>query len=128
MSKRLFAGISAKHGNETHSIEKIMVLFFEEDSTFFAYAPSLDLIGYGDTEEESAESFRIVLEEYLKYTINKGTTIADLRRLGWKITKSRDGIKALAPAFEQLVEKDESVKNARLIRMEVKPVRLFANA
>jgi hypothetical protein len=62
----------------------ISLLFYEEDGVSVAYAPSLDLFGYGNSEQEANASFWIVLEEFLRYTIENGTLDAELTRMGWK--------------------------------------------
>jgi hypothetical protein len=66
---------------------KLPYILFEEDGSQILYCPPLDLTGYGQTEEDAKHSFEIVLEEYFRYTINKGTLISDLEKLGWKFKK-----------------------------------------
>lgn len=72
------------HGIGEKIIIQIELLRFKEDDTFIVYAPSLDLSGYGNTEEEASESFGIVLEEFCRYTLNKKTFFRELKKLGWE--------------------------------------------
>ena len=44
-----------------------LVVRFEDSGCKIVYCPSLDVAGYGRTDEEAEESFRITLEETLKY-------------------------------------------------------------
>lgn len=44
-----------------------LVVRFEDSGCKIVYRPSLDVAGYGKTDEEAEESFRITLEETLKY-------------------------------------------------------------
>ena len=67
---------------------------FEEDGTQIIYCPALDIQGYGVNETEAKNSFNIVLEEYLRYTLNKETFFSELSRMGWKIKK---GSKPMVP-------------------------------
>lgn len=73
---------------------EVQVMLFEEDEIHFAYLPSLDLTGYGKTIEEAKQSLKIVLDEFLKYTIHKNTLMKELKRLGWKTHSKAKPIKA----------------------------------
>ena len=46
---------------------KLDVYLFLDEGTYIAYSPTLDLSGYGETEEDAKESFSIVIEEYISY-------------------------------------------------------------
>ena len=43
------------------------VVRFEDSGYRIVYCPSRDIAGYGRTDEEAEESFRITLEETLNY-------------------------------------------------------------
>jgi len=58
--------------------------FIDDEGTHIAYSPALDLAGYGNTEEEAKESFSVVLEEYIHYTVKNNTIWSDLKKYGWK--------------------------------------------
>jgi hypothetical protein len=86
----------------------LQVFFFQEDDIFFAYMPSLDLTGYGNTPKEAKDSLTVVLDEFLKYTINKNTFLIELKRLGWKIKSKKKPMHA--PQMTDLINSNEQLK------------------
>lgn len=86
----------------------MQVLVFEEENIYFAYMPSFDLTGYGKTEEEAKESLTIVLNEFLRYTLNKNTLFIEMQRLGWKIKNKKKPI--YAPQMSDLINSNEQLK------------------
>jgi predicted RNase H-like HicB family nuclease len=64
---------------------KLDVIVFREDEGYIAFCPALDLCGCGKSEAKAKESFKIVLEEHVKFTTENKTFIEDLRNHGWKI-------------------------------------------
>lgn len=87
----------------------LKVLFFREDSTYFAYLPSLDLTGYGNNEDEAKSSLKIVLDEFLTYTLNKNTLFLELQRLGWKVKNKRKPM--TAPKISDLINTNDQLKD-----------------
>src|SRR5665213_360937 len=85
----------------------LQVLLFEEENTWFAFMPSLDLTGYGNTEE-AKESLTIVLDEFLRYTLNKKTLITEMKRLGWQIKSKKKPM--LAPDISDLINTNDQLK------------------
>ena len=63
---------------------KLPLIAFEEDGSQIVYCPALDVSGYGITEHEANQSFTTSLEAFFSYSMNKGTFLEELRRLGWK--------------------------------------------
>ena len=49
----------------------LAVILYEEDKIYYAYCAALDILGYGNSEEEARRSFEIMLEEILKYAISE---------------------------------------------------------
>ena len=49
------------------SFEISLIRYFD-DGIFFVYAPALEVVGYGKSEEDAEHSFNIVLDEFLTYT------------------------------------------------------------
>jgi len=98
--------------NATVSSLQIGVITYNGDNSIIAYCPSLELVGCGYTEREALESFNIVLEEYIRYTIENGTLIEDLKEHGWII---KDRGKITPPKTLELLQKnkdfDEIVNN-----------------
>lgn len=92
-----------------NSIRFDLPLFlFEEDKVWFAYLPSLDLNGYGKTETEAKESLGIMLDEFLRYTLNKNTLLSEMKRLGWQIKSKKKPM--LAPEISDLINTNDQLK------------------
>lgn len=108
MSQFKFTGVLADE-NVKVRVNVAVISFTDEGSKVF-YCPALDLSGYGDNEAEARESFQTVLSEFFKYTINKNTLIKELRRLGWKVRKSK--IKPMIPPnMSDLLRDNENFSN-----------------
>lgn len=104
------ANLSGEKQFGTKSIKvSLQVLFFEEDGIQYAYMPSFDLTGYGKTEEEARESLTIVLDEFLKYTLNKNTLFIEMQRLGWKIKSKKKPM--YAPQMSDLINTNDQLKD-----------------
>jgi len=52
---------------------RLPVIIFKDQNNKIFYCPSLDISGYGATENDAYLSFQVVLKEYFRYTTNKGT-------------------------------------------------------
>ena len=87
----------------------LQVLFFEEDDIHYAYMPSFDLTGYGNTEEEAKVSLTVVVDEFLRYTLNKNTLFIEMQRLGWKIKSKTKPM--FAPQMSDLINTNEQLKD-----------------
>ena len=87
----------------------LQVLIFEEDNIHYAYMPSFDLMGYGDTEENAKESLTVVLDEFLRYTLNKNTLFIEMQRLGWKIRSKQKPM--YAPQMSEMINTNEQLKD-----------------
>ena len=81
---------------------KLSLIVFKDDNIYNIYCPALNLCGCGYTENEAHESFNIVLDEYIKYTTENKTLIADLKSLGWKIKEN--GKKLIPPKMSELLQ------------------------
>ncbi|MCC5918719.1 MAG: hypothetical protein JJU02_15470 [Cryomorphaceae bacterium] len=101
------------YNNSSMNIQvQLHIIMFYEEETYFVYAPALDLVGYGDTEDEAKESFDVVLKEYLDYTTKKDTIFIDLQRLGWQVKRAKKSRpKVSPPSYEDLVVNNEKLKN-----------------
>lgn len=71
--------------------------------------PSFDLTGYGNTEDEAKESLTVVLDEFLRYTLNKNTLFIEMQRLGWKIKSKKKPM--YAPQMSDLINTNEQLKD-----------------
>jgi predicted RNase H-like HicB family nuclease len=104
------ANISGEKKFGTKSVKvSLQVLFFEEDNIYYAYMPSFDLTGYGKTEAEAKESLTIVLDEFIRYTLNKNTLFIEMQRLGWKIKSKK--VPMHAPQMSDLINSNEQLKD-----------------
>ena len=61
----------------------------------------MDLTGYGKTEEEAKKSYDLAMEEFLKYTSSKETTLQILEQLGWTVSNKK---KVTAPSLSALIQ------------------------
>ena len=109
MSKYLFEGdFSNKVGNV--KVQLLLVHFKDEDSVHFIYSPHLDLTGYGHTFEEAKESFGIVFEDFVDYTLKKKTIGKVLKSLGWKMKGTVKRPKnIIAPSITSVIGKNDYV-------------------
>lgn len=80
---------------------------FQEQGYTIIYSPALDLSGYGDDQKEAKESFKISLEEFLKYTTNKKTFDKALKKLGWNIKGSKKRPKYNPPTDTELLSNND---------------------
>ncbi|NJM16399.1 MAG: hypothetical protein HC896_14400 [Bacteroidales bacterium] len=85
----------------------LSIIVFEEDENYVMYCPALDLSGYGKDENEAYESFKVVLDEYFRYTTNKDTLKIDLKSLGWHVPKSKQK-KASPPSMQHLLSTNDN--------------------
>jgi len=96
---------SYQHG-ESHVIINLDIIIFTEGNTLIVYCPALDLSGYGITEKEACESFKTVLSEYFKYTLNKNTLKEDLQKMGWKIKSKFKPMQP--PTLQRILRENEN--------------------
>ena len=123
MAKAQFRG-TFNHGKYGLDIG-LSLLIWEEEGITFVYAPSLDLTGYGPSEEEAKESFEITLQEFFSYTNNKDTIYEELESLGWTVNRKKKRVHA--PSEDQLLEDNDTFKslyNNPHVRKENKDVKL----
>jgi len=89
---------------------KISVLSFKENDTNIMYCPELDISGYGDNFKEASESFKIALDEFIRYTLNKKTLEKELKRMGWVIVrKGKKTIKYKSPSIIDIINKNKDL-------------------
>lgn len=71
------------------NVEAVLDVFiYENDGFQVVYAPALDLMGYGKTEEDAKSSFDIVAEDFFEYTIVNNTLGEYLTKHGWVARKT----------------------------------------
>ena len=109
MAQFLFEG---GYENQAGSVKVMLLLFHFEDENkvHFIYSPHLDLTGYGKNKEEAKNSFQIVFEDFVDYTLKKKTLNKVLTGLGWELRGSaQKPKKILAPSITSIIKDNEYV-------------------
>ena len=88
----------------------LSLLAYLEEELHVIFSPALDMFGYGITDKEARKSFDETLEEFLRYTANKGTLQAELLRLGWKAAGRQSHRVFKAPEFSRLLRQNEQLQ------------------
>src|SRR5690554_2850025 len=78
----------------------LSLYIWEEEGITFVYSPALDITGYGVSEKEAKESFKITMDEFVSYTHNKKTIFDELESLGWTVNRKKKRVNA--PDLEEL--------------------------
>lgn len=105
MAKIIVQGEFPDHGVSV----KLSLFTFIEDNVNVVYSPALDLYGYGNDEHEARHSFEVSLKEYVRFTSNKKSVVADLKKYGWKIDKRHKTLNS--PDVLTMLETNESFRN-----------------
>lgn len=63
----------------------VQIVLFQEDETWVAYCPALELSSYGDNEQEAKKAFDEAMDIFLSETNRKGTLERCLLKLGWQL-------------------------------------------
>ena len=113
------------YNSEQGTVEAVIaVISFHENDVDFLYSPALDLSGYGNSKAEAESSFKETLGEFLRYTLNKGTLVEELKRLGWNIKGSKTRQSFTPPHLDELFSErkylTEIVREKEFSRSNVK--------
>lgn len=87
----------------------LSLYIWEEEGITFVYSPALDITGYGVSEEEAKESFKITMGEFVSYTHNKKTIFDELESLGWTVNRKKKRVNA--PDLEELRTDNGAFRN-----------------
>jgi len=102
--------LHAQYDGAKHRVDiRVDIISWEENNIHFHYAPALDLTGYGHSAQEAKESFHTQLDDFVNYTMNKGTVYDELERLGWTVNKKKKRV--VAPANDELLADNETYRN-----------------
>ena len=85
---------------------KILLFHFADNQkVHFIYSPQLDITGYGYSQEEAKQSFQVAFEDFIDYTIKKGTLGSVLNKLGWKQQKGslKKPLKSFVPSITTVI-------------------------
>ena len=106
MSRYVFEGdYKSRVGQE--KVRLLLIHFQDENDVHFIYSPHLDLTGYGHSAEEAKDSFEIVFEDFIDYTLKKKTLEKVLARLGWELKGSVK--KVTAPSITSVIQENSYV-------------------
>ncbi|MGH2575861.1 MAG: hypothetical protein ACRDFC_09205 [Ignavibacteria bacterium] len=64
---------------------KLQVAFLKEGDSIIAYSPALDLSAYGTTKNEAQNAFETSFIIFIEETLQSGTLLGELLRLGWEL-------------------------------------------
>jgi hypothetical protein len=109
MAQYIFEG---GYENQSGSVKVMLLLFHFEDENrvHFIYSPHLDLTGYGNNIKEAKDSFAIVFEDFVDYTLKKNTLGKVLTGLGWAVKGSvKNPKKVFAPSITSVIKDNEYV-------------------
>ena len=109
MAEYLFQG---KLQTSTNAVKvKLLLFHFEDENKInFIYSPHLDLTGYGKSTEEAQQSFGIVLEDFVDYTIKKKTLGKVLQQLGWTLKgMPKKPKKVIAPSITSIIKDNKYI-------------------
>lgn len=79
---------------------------FQENDSFIAYCPALDLSTSADSFNEAVSNFYESLQLYIECCLDNGTLQEDLAAHGWKLKKNT----LVPPSFSSLLRKPEMRK------------------
>jgi hypothetical protein len=96
------------------------VLVFQEESSYIAYCPALNLSTYGDSINDVKEAFDDVVQCYIDDNTRMGTLEKDLREHGWEMQISSG--KAEPPKQIDLIDLD--IPSAMLRQQFNEPFRI----
>ena len=69
----------------------------QDDGTFIADCPELDLFSWGDNIDEAIQCFDEVLELFLEDIISRNVAVQVLGEFGWKIIEDNTEINIIPP-------------------------------
>lgn len=102
---------------------RLDVFIYENDGFKIAYAPSLDIMGYGKTVDDAKQSFEVVIEDFFLTTIKENTLNAYLQEHGW--TKEARRVKYSFPLSMDLLETNKQVQDIFANDFEKETLPLF---
>lgn len=87
---------------------KLDVFIYENDGFMVAYAPALDLMGYGKTVDDAKASFEVVVEDFFETTIKLKTLAKYLQEHGW--TKESRKVEFISPLALNILEANKQLQ------------------
>lgn len=100
-----------KVSNKGIQVKVSVFVYLDQDhpdgDMFIAYCPSLNLIGYGNGEENAKKDFEWIMDDYLNDMVSQGTLEEDLRNHGWTISQRTFS----EPKISDMMAKDKELKD-----------------
>lgn len=84
------------------------VFIYENDGFQIAYAPALDLMGYGKTVDDAKASFEVVIEDFFEFGIQRKTLDTYLKEHGW--TKESKAVEFKSPQAWLILQKNKQLQ------------------
>ena len=69
----------------------------QDDGTFMADCPELDLFSWGDSIDEAIQCFEEVLELFLRDIVSRNVAVQVLGEFGWKIIEDNTEVNIIPP-------------------------------
>lgn len=88
---------------------RLDVFFYENDGFMIAFAPALDLMGYGKTVDDAKASFEIVIEDFFEYSLENNTLIKYLEKMGWTRQVKRSAF--VSPLPTDMIRRNKRFKD-----------------
>lgn len=100
------------------------VYMYMNDDCIIAYAPALDLMGYGKTVDEAKSSFEIVLQDFFEFSFKNNTFEKYLLKHGW--TRKSSPQSFVPPQLGDMIGTNKKLKDifARNYSKESLPVSM----
>lgn len=83
------------------------IVIFEQSGCKILFSPTVEIYGYGQNLTEAKASFKNNLEEFINYTINKGTFAEELKRMGWQFKKRKK--QYIVPSFSKMLKNNQKL-------------------
>ncbi len=101
-----------EHKGIKANVKLFLIHFQDEQKVHFIYSPHLDLTGYGQSIGEAKNSFEMVFEDFIDYTLKKKTLTSVLTKLGWvKKGGGRMPKNLLAPSITDVIKDNKHVSD-----------------
>lgn len=101
---------NADYGYTSIEADLTVLTFIDKEGFYVAYCPTLNLLDYGNSEEEAKANFAEMVSIYFETVREWGTLTKDLKRYGWD-AKSKNQKKVTAPTLDDLKVSDPTYKS-----------------
>lgn len=104
MADKFLLKVGAKDNADTeYKFQIEFYVFRQEDGTYIAYCPALDISTCAETYNDTISDFYEMFQLHIECCVNSGTLNEDLLAHGWKVRKKS----ITPPSFSALMKKPE---------------------